>query len=185
MHGDLLGNQTSQGAREPTMRAPRPRPVPKSGPRPSPSAASQPSTAFPPGQAQAVLEALKGLGLSDTLLQQVQQSLAVRQKPAASKLRQLAHLDGQLKSLKSRIQRQTLAVERHREQGERFQEKLLNMHVEEDKLEEEFKALQNSPPPQSSSHPGTPVAVAVSAGATPPGSVNGDESMKDPYGPLL
>ena len=63
-----------------------------------------------------------------------------------------------------------------------MQEKLFNLHVEEDKLKEEFKALQNSPPSQSSSHPGTP--VAVSAGATPPGSANGDASMEDPYGPL-
>ena len=133
-------------SREPTIRAPRPQLAPKSGPRPSPAAASQPSTAFPPGHAQAVLKALKGLGLPDTLLQQVHQSLSPPQKPAASKLRQLAHLDEQLKALKNRIQRQTLAVERHREQGERMLEKLLNMHVEEDKLKEEFKVLQNSPP---------------------------------------
>ena len=32
-----------------------------------------------------------------------------------------------------------------------MQEKLLGMHVEEDKLKEEFKVLQNSPPSQSSS----------------------------------
>ena len=100
-------------SREPTMRAPRPQLAPKSGPRPSPAAQS--STAFPPGHAQAVLKALKGLGLPDALLQQVHQSLAPPQKPAASKLRQLAHLDEQLKALKNRIQRQTLAVERHRE----------------------------------------------------------------------
>ena len=81
-----------------------------------------------------MLKALKGLGLPDALLQQVHQSLAPPQKLAASKLRQLAHLDEQLKALKNRIQRHTLAVERHREQGERMQEKLLNMHVEEDKL---------------------------------------------------
>ena len=129
-----------------------------------------------------MLEALKGLGLSDTLLQQVQQSLAPPQKPATSKLRQLAHLDEQLKALKSRIQRQSLAVERHREQGEMTQEKLLNLHLEEDKLKEESKALQSSPPSQGSSHPGTPVAAC--AGAAPLGSVNGDASMEDPYGPL-
>ena len=164
------------------MRAPRPQPAPKSGPRPSPAAASPPSTAFLPGHAQAVLKALKGLGLPDALLQQVHQSLALPQKPAASKLRQLAHLDEQLKALKNRIQRQTLAVERHREQGERMQEKLLSMHVEEDKLKEEFKVLQNSPPSQCSSHPGSP--VAVSAGATPPASDNGDAPMEDPFGPL-
>ena len=35
---------------------------------------------------------------------------------------------------------------------------------------------------QSSSHPGTPAAVSV--GATPPGSGNGDASVEDPYGPL-
>ena len=131
-----------------------------------------------PGHAQAVLKALKGLGLSDALLQQVHQSLASPQKFAASKLRQLAHLDEQLKALKSRIQKQTLAVERHREQGERMQEQLLKLHIEEDKLKEEFKALQNSPPSQSSSHLGTP--VAASAGATPPGCVSGDASMEDP-----
>ena len=45
------------------------------------------------------------LGLPDALLQQVHQSLAP------------AHLDEQLKALKYRIQRQTLAVKRHREQG--------------------------------------------------------------------
>ena len=137
---------------------------------------------FPQGHAQAVLKALKGLGLPDALLQQVHQSLAPPQKPAASKLRQLAHLDEQLKALKNRIQRQTLTVERHREQGERMQEKLLSMHVEEDKLKEEFKVLQNSPPSQCSSHPGSP--VAVSAGATPPASDNGDAPMEDPFGPL-
>ena len=169
-------------SREPTIRAPHPQLAPKSGPRPSPAAASQPSTAFPPGHAQAVLKALKGLGLPDALLQQVHQSLSPPQKPATSKLRQLAHLDEQLKALKNRIQRQTLAVERHREQGERMQEKLLNMHVEEDKLKEEFKVLQNSPPSQSSSRPGSP--VAVSAGATPPASENGDAPMGDPFGPL-
>ena len=92
-------------SREPTMCAPRPQPAPKSGSRPPPSAASQPLNAFSPGQAHSVLKALKGLGLSDTLLQQVQQSLAPPQKPAASKLRHLAHLDEQLKALKSRIQR--------------------------------------------------------------------------------
>ena len=173
------GRPTQHGvSREPTIRAPRPQPAPKSGPRPSPAAASQPSTAFPPGHAQAVLQALKGLGLPDALLQQVHQSHTPPQKPAASKLRQLAHLDEQLKALKNRIQRQTLAVERHREQGERMQEKLLNMHVEEDKLKEEFKVIQNSPPSRCSSRPGSP--VAVSAGATPPVSENGDAPMEDP-----
>ena len=73
-------------------------------------------------------------------------------------------------------------MERHREQGERMQEKLLNMHVEEDKPKEEFKVLQNSPPSQSSSRPGSP--VAVSAGATPPASENGDAPMEDSFGPL-
>ena len=125
---------------------------------------------------------IKGLGISDALLQQVQQSHVSPQKPAASKLRELAHLEEQLKALKTRIQRQTLAVDRHREQEERMQEKLLNLQIEEDKPKEEFKALKSSPPSQSSSHPGTPVAVSV--GATPPGSVNGDASMEDPHGPL-
>ena len=140
-------------SREPTMRAPIPQPAPKSGPRPPPCAASPPSSALPPGQAQAVLKTLKGLGISDALLLRVQQSLVPPQKPAASKLRQLAHLDEQLKALKTRIQRQTLAVDRHREQGERMQEKLLNTQIEEDKLKEEFKALKDAPPSQSSSHP--------------------------------
>ena len=54
------GRPTHHGvSREPTIRAPRPQPAPKSGRRPSPAAASQPSTAFPPGHAQAVLS--KGL----------------------------------------------------------------------------------------------------------------------------
>ena len=135
-------------SREPTIRVSRPQPAPKSGPRPSPAAASHSSSASPPGNAQAVLKALKGLGLPDALLQQVHQSLSPPQKPFTSRHRQLAHLDEQLKALKSRIQRQNLAVERHREQGERMQEKLLNMHVEEDKLKEEYKVLQNSPPSQ-------------------------------------
>ena len=38
------------------------------------------------------------------------------------------------------------------------------MHVEEDKLKEVFKVLQNSP--------------------TPPASDNGDAPMEDPFGPL-
>ena len=169
-------------SREPTIRASRPQPAPKSGPRPSPAAASQSPSASPPGHAQAVLKALKGLGLPDALLQQVHQSLSPPQKPFTSRHRQLAHLDEQLKALKNRIQRQTLAVERHREQGERMQEKLLNMHVEEDKLKEGYKVLQNSPPSQSSSRPGTP--VAVSAGASPPASEDGDAPMEDSFGPL-
>ena len=164
----------------PRFGAPRPQPAPTHAP--SPAAASQPPTALPPGHAQAVLKALKGLGLPDALLQQVHQSLSPPQKPVTSKLRQLAHLDEQLKALKNRIQRHTVAVERHREQGERMQEKLLSMHVEEDKLKEEFKVLQNSPPSQSSSRRGSP--VAVSAGATPPASENGDAPMGDPLGPL-
>ena len=116
-----------------------------------------------------MLKALKGLGISDALLQQVQQSVVHPQRPAASKLGQLAHWDEQLKALKNRIQRQTLAVDRHREQGGRMQEKLLNMQIEEDKLKEEFKALKKAPPSQSSSHPGT--SVAVSFRTMPPGSV--------------
>ena len=63
-------------------------------------------------------------------------------------------------------------MDRHREQVEKMQEKLLNMQIEEDKLEEEVKAIKDAPPSQSSSHPGTPVAVSV--GATPP-----DASMED------
>ena len=169
-------------SREPTIRASRPQSAPKSGPRPSPAAASQSSSASPPGHAQAVLKALKGLGLPDALLQQVHQSLSPPQKSFTSRHRQLAHLDEQLKALKNRIQRQNLAVERHREQGERMQEKLLNMHVEEDKLKEEYKVLQNSPPSQSSSRPGSP--VVASAGATPPASEDGDALMEDSFGPL-
>ena len=111
---------------------------------------------FLQGMLRLCFEALKGLGLPDAHLQQVHQSLSPPQKPAASKLRQLAHLDEQLKALKNRIQRQNLAVERHREQGERMQEKLLNMHVEEDKLKEEFKVLQNSPP-----LPNAPLVLAL------------------------
>ena len=110
------------------------------------------------------------------------QSLSPPQKPFTSRHRQLAHLDEQLKALKNRIQRQNLAVERHREQGERMQEKLFNMHVEEDKLKEEYKVLQNSPPSQSSSRPGSP--VVASAGATPPASEDGDAPMEDSFGPL-
>ena len=134
------------------------------------------------GMLRLCLKLSKGLGFRMLFLQQVHQSLSPPQKPVTSKLRQLAHLDEQLKALKNRIQRQTLAVERHREQGERMQEKLLNMYVEEDKLKEEFKVLQNSPPSQSSSRPGSP--VAVSAGATPPASENGDAPMEDSFGPL-
>ena len=77
-------------SREPTIRASRPQPAPKSGPRPSPAAASQSSSASPPGHAQAVLKALKGLGLPDALLQQVHQSLSPPQKPFTSRHRQLA-----------------------------------------------------------------------------------------------
>ena len=106
-----------------------------------------------PGEAQALLKALKGFGVSQELLQQVQQSLVPAQKPVTSRLRQLAHVDEQLKALRNRMQRQSKAIERHQEQLERMQEKLLNMSVEEDKLKEEIKSLENAPPFQCSSHP--------------------------------
>ena len=169
-------------SREPTVRVSRPQPAPKSGPRPSPAVASQSASASPPGDAQAVLKALKGLGLPDALFQQVHQSLTPAPKPFTSKHRQLAHLEEQVKALKNRIQRQNLALERHREQGERMQEKLLNMQIEEDKLKEEYKVLQNTPPSQSSSRPGSP--KIASAGTTPLGSEDGDAPMDDSFGPL-
>ena len=108
-----------------------------------------------------MLKSLKGLGLSDELLQKVQQSLASSQRSVTSKLRQLAHLDEQLKALKNRIQRQSLAVDRHQEQLGRMQEKQHKRQIEEDKLKEELKTLKIVPPSQNSYHPGTPVAASM------------------------
>ena len=131
-----------------------------------------------PGEAQALLKALKGLGLPQELLQQVHKSLVPAQKPVTSRLRQLAHVDEQLKALRNRMRRQAENISRHKEQLEKMQEKLLNMEVEEDKLKEEFKILNNATPSQCSSRPGS------IAGTTPRVSECGDEIMEDLFGPL-
>ena len=67
----------------------------------------------PRGEAQLVLKALEEVGLSEELLQQVHQSL---------------------------VPVQSQAVERHREQLDWMQEKMLSMTVEEDKMKEELNA---------------------------------------------
>ena len=164
------GNHRPQRERHPLGRAPQRSPAvepaqrgplaptcgsPSSGaPRVVPRATANAGT-------QAVLKALRGLGLSEDLVGQVANSL---QPPVGNKVssreRQMAHLRGQLHHLRVRIARQVEALRVHNEQSQlmvskfnAFYEEEASMHVQY----RDFVAMKLTP----SSSPARSPAVSV------------------------
>ena len=119
------------------------------------------------GDAVAVLTALRGLGISESLLEQVQASL-VPQRTDVGNAREKASAGtkAQLHSLRVRTGRQEKAVDNAQESLNRASEKLLHMRHDHDQWLAQFREMQSRLSPSSSKTPsvigdGTPVIEEV------------------------
>ena len=131
----------------------------------------------------AVLKALRGLGISESLLEQVQASLVPKRTDAGNaREKALAENKAQLHSLRVRVGRQEQSVVNAQESLNRASEKLLHMRHEHDQLLAQYREMESRLSPSSSKPPsvagdGAPVVEEV--GSTPM-----DEEFEAPPPPV-
>ena len=106
------------------------------------------------GDGMAVLKALRGLGISESLLEQVQANLVPkRTDPGNAREKALAENKAQLHSLRVRIGRQEQSVVNAQESLLHASEKLLHMRHEHDQLHAQTREMESRLSPSSSKPP--------------------------------
>ena len=119
-----------------------------------PSASTCDTSSTLKGDGQAVLKALRGLGISEALLEQVQASLVLKWTGAGNaREKALAETTAQLHSFCVRVGRQEKAVDNAQECLNRASEKLLLMRHKGDQLHAQFREMQSRLSPSSSKEP--------------------------------
>ena len=123
------------------------------------------------GDGMAVLKALRGLGISEALLEQVQASLVPKRTDAGNaREKALAENKAQLHSLRVRIGRQEQSVANAQKSLNRASEKLLHMRHEHDQLLAQYREMESRLSPSSSKTPsviGDGAPVIEELGSTP------------------
>ena len=131
----------------------------------------------------AVLKALRGLGGSEALLDQVQASLVPkRTDPGNAREKALADNKAQLTALRVRIGRQEQSVANAKESLNRASEKLLHLRHEHEQLLAQYRELETQLSPNSSKPPsvaGDGVPVVAEADSVPM-----DDEMDTPPPPV-
>ena len=90
----------------------------------------------------AALKALRGLGISEALLEHVQANLVPKRTDARNaREKALAETKAQLHSLRVRVGRQDKSVDNAQESLNRASEKLLHMRHEHDQLLAQFREM--------------------------------------------
>ena len=139
-------------------------------PQPRPVHSGKPDTTLTlKGDGMAVLKAWRGLGISESLVEQVQASL-VPERTDVGNAWEKAETKAQLHSLRVRIGRQEKSVENAQESLNRASEKLLHMRHEHDQLLAQFREMQSRLSPSSSKTPsviGDVTPVIEEVGSTP------------------
>ena len=139
-----------QRSGNPTVRrgiAPSPQPQPVHRRKPDMTSALK-------GDGKAVLKALRGLGISESLLEQVQASLVPkRTDPGNAREKALAENKAQLHSLRVRIGRQEQSVANAQESLNRASEKLFQMRHEHEQLLVQYREMETRLSPNSSKPP--------------------------------
>ena len=119
----------------------------------------------------AVLKSLRGLGISESLLEQVQASLVPkRTDPGNAREKALAENKAQLHSLRVRIGRQEQSVANAQESLNRASEKLLHIRHGHDELLAQYREMESRLSPSSSkqsSVAGDGAPVVEEAGSMP------------------
>ena len=106
------------------------------------------------GEGMAVLKALRGLGVSEALLEQVQASLVPkRTDPGNAREKALAEKKAQITAVRTRIGRQEQAVSNAKESLDRAQEKLLHLRNEKEQLLAQYHDIEVQLSPNSSKPP--------------------------------
>ena len=152
-------------------------------PQPQPVHRGKPDmTSTLKGDGMPVMKALRGLGISESLLEQVQASLVPKRTDAGNaREKALAETKAQLHSLRVRIGRQEKSVENAQESLNRASEELLHMRHEHDQLLAQFREMQSRLSPSSSKPPsvaGDGAPVIEEEGSSPM-----DEEVQAPLPP--
>ena len=179
MNGPRFSSPTPAGETQHLGRAPQ---VQRTGnptfrrgtvqPQPQPVHKGKPDmTSALKGDGMAVLKALRGLGVSEALLEQVQASLVPkRTDPGNAKEKALAEKKAQLTALRARIGRQEQSVANAKESLDRASEKLLHLRNEKEQLLAQYQEIETQLSPNSSKPPsdaGDGVPVDAEADSVP------------------